>query len=55
MTASVPRVRAVRARALSIPVRRPLATAIGAITHASIVLIDLETEEGSPARAPSLA
>jgi len=46
MTASVPRVRAVRARALSVPVRRPLATAIGAITHASIVLIDLETEEG---------
>jgi mandelate racemase len=46
MIASVPRIRAVRARALSVPVRRPLATAGGMVTHAAIVLIDLETEEG---------
>jgi mandelate racemase len=46
MPTSVPRLRGVRARALSVPMRRPLTTAGGAITHAAIVLIDLETEEG---------
>ncbi len=46
MPTAIPRLRAVRARPLSVPMRRPLATASGAITHAPIVLIDLETEEG---------
>jgi mandelate racemase len=46
MSAAVPRLRALRARALSVPMRRALATASGAITHAAIVLIDLATEEG---------
>lgn len=43
---AVPRFRAVRARALSVPVLRPLGTASGVITHAPLVVIDLETEEG---------
>jgi mandelate racemase len=46
MPTSVPRLRGVRARALSVPLRRPLTTATVPVTHAAIVLIDLETEEG---------
>ncbi len=46
MSATIPRLRAVRARALNVPVRRPLATAGGALTHTAFVLVDLETEEG---------
>jgi mandelate racemase len=46
MTNAIPTLRAIRARALSVPMNRPLAVATGAITHSPIVLIDLETEEG---------
>jgi len=46
MPTPIPRLRSIRARALSVPVRRPLATASGSITHAPIVLVDLETDAG---------
>ncbi len=46
MSATIPRLRAVRARALNVPVRRPLATAGGSVDQAPLILIDLETEEG---------
>jgi len=46
MSAALPRIRGVRARALNVPVKRPLAVATGAVTHSAFVLIDLETEEG---------
>jgi mandelate racemase len=41
-----PKVRAVRARAVNVPIKRPLATASGTLTHAPLVLIDLETDQG---------
>jgi mandelate racemase len=46
MSVAVPRVRAARARALKVPLRRPLATAGGSVTDSAIVLVDLETGEG---------
>jgi len=41
-----PAIRALRARAVNVPIKRPLATATGAVTHAPLVLIDLETDQG---------
>ena len=38
-------------RALRVPMRRQLGTSGGSITHAPLLLIDLETEEGVPGRA----
>jgi len=46
MPTAVPRLRAIRARALNVPMRRPLATAGGSVNEAPLVLVDLETEEG---------
>jgi mandelate racemase len=40
------RIRRLEARAVMAPLRRPLATASGAITRAPLALIDLETQEG---------
>lgn len=40
------RIRNLKARAVMAPMRRPLATASGAITRAPLVLVDLETHEG---------
>ncbi len=42
----MPVIRALRARAVSVPIRRPLATASGSVTHGPIVLVDLETDAG---------
>jgi mandelate racemase len=42
----VPSIRALRARAVNVPIKRPLATATGAVTHAPLVLVDLETDQG---------
>lgn len=39
-------IRALRARAVSVPMRRLLTTASGGVTRAPLVLIDLETEQG---------
>src|SRR5229473_2100306 len=44
-------VRGLQTRALRVAMRRPLGTSGGTITHAPLVLIDLETEEGVPGRA----
>jgi len=44
-------IRDVRARALRVPMRRPLGTSGGTITAAPLVLIDLETAEGVPGKA----
>ena len=40
-----PVIRALRARAVNVPIQRSLATATGAVTHAPLVLIDLETDQ----------
>ena len=42
----LPNLRALRARAVNVPMKRPLAVATGAVTHAPLVLIDLETSAG---------
>jgi mandelate racemase len=44
--ANVPTFRALRARPVSVPMARALATATGAVTHAPLVLIDVETDAG---------
>jgi mandelate racemase len=44
-------IRAVRARALLAPFKRPLASAGGAMSLAPLVLVDLETEQGITGRA----
>jgi mandelate racemase len=41
-----PVIRALRARPVRFPIKRALATATGALTHVSLVLIDLETDQG---------
>jgi len=44
-------IRGLRTRAVRVPMRRPLGTSGGTITHAPLVLIDLETEQGIPGSA----
>ena len=44
-------IRGLKTRALRVPMRRPLGTSGGAITHAPLILIDLETDQGVPGRA----
>src|SRR6266540_550754 len=53
MPAALPKltIRALRTRSLRVPMRLPLGTSGGTITHAPLVLLDLETEEGVPGRA----
>src|SRR5712691_11229172 len=53
MQAAFPKltIRGLQTRALRVPMRRPLGTSGGTITHAPLVLIDLETDEGVPGRA----
>lgn len=46
-----PRIRAIRVRAVVVPVKRPLATSIGAVTEAPLLLLDLQTSEGIVGRA----
>jgi len=45
------RIRSVKARAVAAPMRRPLATSIGKLTAAALVLIDLETDGGVVGRS----
>jgi len=45
------KIRALRTRAVAVPMKRPLATATGAITTAPLLLIDLETDGGIAGRA----
>ncbi len=45
------KIRTLRARAVAVPMKRPLATATGAVTIAPLLLIDLETDAGITGRA----
>jgi len=45
------RIRALRARAVAVPMKRPLATATGAVTIAPLLLLDLETDSGITGRS----
>ncbi len=46
-----PRVAAIEARPVIVPMRRPLHTSTGAVSEASLLLIDLRTEAGPAGRA----
>ena len=46
MSADVPTIRALHARAVSLPMNRPILTGSGSVTKFPMVLVDLETEEG---------
>ena len=45
------KIRAVRARAVAAPMKRPLATSTGALTVAPLVLVDIETDAGIVGRS----
>jgi len=45
------RIREVRVRAVSAPMKRPLATSTGKLTEAALLLIDLQTEDGIVGRS----
>ncbi len=49
--ATAPTVRSIRARPVQVPFKRPPISASGALPHAALVLIDLETEEGLTGRS----
>ena len=44
-------IRDIRARPVMVPFKRPPASASGALPHAALVLVDLETEEGITGRS----
>ncbi len=46
MSKSVPAIRSVNARALVVPISRPVKNAFGVIEAAPLVLIDVETDQG---------
>jgi mandelate racemase len=45
------KIRGIRVRAVVVPVKRPLATSIGAVTVAPLLLLDLQTDGGITGRA----
>ena len=45
------KIRAIRARAVSAPIRRPLATSTGTVASAALLLIDLQTDGGITGRS----
>src|SRR2546422_11145584 len=45
------RVRSIRARAVSAPMKRPLATSTGQVSSAALLLIDLQTDAGIVGRS----
>jgi mandelate racemase len=49
--ATAPTIRSIRARPVQVPFKRPPISASGALPHAALVLIDLETEEGLTGRS----
>jgi mandelate racemase len=46
MRKAVPAIRSVRARALVVPLKRPVKNAFGVIDSGPLVLIDVETDQG---------
>jgi len=51
MSQSVPAIRGVRARAIVVPLKRPLRNAFGVFNAAPLVLIDVETDRGATGHA----
>jgi mandelate racemase len=51
MTKPVPAIRSIRARALVVPLARPVKNAFGVIDSGPLVLIDVETDQGVTGRA----
>lgn len=51
MSTSVPAIRGVKARAIVVPLKRPLRNAFGVFEAAPLVLIDVETDQGATGRA----
>jgi len=45
------KVRAIRVRAVSAPIKRPLTTSVGTVSSAALLLIDLQTDGGITGRA----
>jgi mandelate racemase len=45
------RIRAIRVRAVSAPIKRPLTTSVGTVSSAALLLIDLQTDEGITGRS----
>jgi len=45
------KIRAIRVRAVSAPIRRPLTTSVGTVSSAALLLIDLQTDAGITGRA----
>ena len=45
------KIESIRARAVAVPMKRPLATSTGAITAAPLLLIDLRTDAGIVGRS----
>ena len=45
------KVRAIRVRAVSAPIKRPLTTSVGTVSSAALLLIDLQTDEGVTGRS----
>ncbi|MEA3194416.1 MAG: mandelate racemase [Betaproteobacteria bacterium] len=45
------KVRAIRVRAVSAPIRRPLVTSVGTVASAALILIDLQTDGGITGRS----
>lgn len=48
---TAPTIRSIRARPIQVPFKRPPISASGALPHAALVLVDLETEEGLTGRS----
>jgi mandelate racemase len=51
MSAAVPTIRSLRARSVAAPLSRPLRTASGEIPRSPLLLLDVDTDEGSAGRA----
>jgi len=45
------RIRSIRARAVSAPIKRPLQTSVGTVSSAALLLIDLQSDEGITGRS----
>ena len=51
MSKSTPAIRSVKARAVVVPLKRPVKNAFGVFTTGPLVLIDVETDQGVTGRA----
>jgi mandelate racemase len=51
MSSSTPTIRSVKARAVDVPISRPVKNAFGVIRSAPLVLIDVATDQGITGRS----